>query len=236
MNIEFFCDDEHVSNYWPPKLAKDCVPEEILNLPQPQEKYRVDEKPILNIKGCAPAMDFMTAGYILHNSYATELQGFVHQFKENIKIKTARTIKDPSEDNNMFARKSMAVFYEDACPVVNDTKTRRVYFKYKTSWGIKTPPGYSCLIMQPTYLNETRFDLLPAIVDTDTYHLPIPVAGYLNVRELVRIEPGTPVLQIIPFKRDDWSMSINNTFPPDKSKFYIWNTYRRLFHKVKNFL
>ncbi len=90
--------------------------------------------------------------------------------------------------------------------------------------------------MQPTYLNETRFDLLPAIVDTDTYHLPIPVAGYLNVRELVRIEPGTPVLQIIPFKRDDWSMSINNTFPSDKSKFYIWNTYRRLFHKGKNFL
>lgn len=236
MNIEFFCDDEHVSEYWPPKPAKDCVPTEILELQESKEKYKVDEKPVLNIKGCAPAIDFLTAGYILENSYAIELASFIHQFKENIKIKTARTVVDPTDDSNIFARKSLAVFHEDACPVINDTKKQRVYFKFKTSWGIKTPPGYSCLIIQPKYLGENRFELLPAIVDTDTYHLPIPVAGYLNAKDLIRIEPGTPLIQVIPFKRDEWSMSVTNGFPTNKSKFYIWNTYKRLFHKVKSFL
>lgn len=236
MNIEFFCDDKNVSEYWPPQLAKDCVPAEILSLPDAREKYKVDEQPILNIKGCAPAMDFMTAGYILQNSYAIELVSFMHQFRENIKIKTAKTIKDTSDDSNIFARKSLAVFHEDACPITGNSKKQQTYFKFKTSWGIKTPPGYSCLVVQPYYLDENRFSLLPAIIDTDSYHLPITVAGTLNVKELVRIEPGTPVLQIIPFKRDDWTMTINNTFPPDKSKFYVWNTYKRLFHKIKNFL
>jgi hypothetical protein len=236
MNIEFFCDDENVSKYWPPKPAKDCVPEEIQMLPAAKEKYKVDESPILNIKGCAPAMDSLTAGYILHNSYSIELVSFMHQFKENIKIKTAKTIPDTSSDSNIFARKSLAVFYDDACPISTDLKKQRTYFKFKTSWGVKTPPGYSCLVMQPHYLGEHRFSLLPAIIDTDTYHLPITIAGSLNVKELVRIEPGTPILQIIPFKRDDWSMSVNDTFPADKSKFYVWNTYKRIFHKVKSFL
>jgi hypothetical protein len=235
MNIEFFCNDEHVSEYWPPKKASDCVPQEILDLHNAKEKYKSDERPILNIKSCAPAMDFMSAGYILHNSYAIELEPFIHQFKENIKIKTARTVTD-TEDANMFARKSLAVFHEDACPVISNGKKQRVYFKFKTSWGIKTPPGYSCLILQPQYLSESRFELMSAIIDTDSYHLPIPVAGYINEKDLVRIEPGTPLIQVIPFKRDDWDMSLINKFPPDKSKFYIWNAYKRLFHKVKSFL
>jgi hypothetical protein len=236
MNIEFFCNDEHVSEYWPPVPARDCVPQEILDLHTGKEKYKSDERPILNIKSCAPAMDFISAGYILYNSYAIELTPFIHQFKENIKIKTARTVTDPADDTNMFARKSLAVFHEDACPVINSERKQRVYFKFKTSWGIKTPPGYSCLVIQPQYLGESRFELLSAIVDTDTYHLPIPVAGYLNVKDLIRIEPGTPMLQIIPFKRDDWTMSLTNEYPSDKSKFYIWNAYKRLFHKVKSFL
>ena len=236
MNIEFFCDDKNVSEYWAPKRAVDCVPSEIAVLPDAKEKYKVNEPPILNVKGCAPAMDCMTSGYILYNAYAVELLPFIHQFKDNIKIKTAKTIDDSSEDSNIFARKSLAVFHENACPVISDSKKSRTYFKFKTVWGIKTPPGYSCLILQPQYLGEGRFTVLPAIVDTDSYHLPITVAGYLNSKELVRLEPGTPLLQIIPFKRDDWTMSISNTFPPNRAKFYIWNTYKRLFHKIKSFL
>lgn len=236
MNIEFFCDDKNIRELWAPKPAADFIPTEILNLVEPKEKYRSEEKPSLNIKSCPPAMDFMTAGYIMCSSYCIELESVLYQFKENIKIKTAKTVVDNPDDQNMFARKSLAVFYEDACPVSNSIKKQRVYFKFKTSWGIKTPPGYSCLIMKPYYLNENRYEILPAIVDTDTYHLPIPVTGYLNVKDLVRIEPGTPILQVIPFKRDDWNMSIQDSFPPNKSKFYIWNSYKRLFHKIKNFL
>lgn len=236
MNIEFLCDDKNICEHWPPIMAKDVIPEEILTLPEGKEKYRSDENPTLNIKSCPPAMDFLSAGYIIKSSYCVELQSVIYQFKENIKIKTAKTVFDNPDDQNMFARKSMAVFYDDACPVSNGGKKQRVYFKFKTSWGIKTPPGYSCLIMKPYYIAENRYDLLPAIVDTDTYHSPIPVTGYLNVKDLVRIEPGTPLLQVIPFKRDDWNMSIQNSFPPDKSKFYIWNSYKRLFHQIKNFL
>lgn len=236
MNIEFFCNDKHVSEYWPPLPAKDCVPEEYINLPDSKEKYQVKEEPIHNIKGCLPAMDFMTAGYIIFNSYELELDTTFKQFREDLSLKTARTIVEAEHESNIHARKALAIYYENACPVVNEQKKQRVYFKVKTSWAIRTPPGYSCLVMQPFYLNEKRFTIMPAVIDTDTYHLPIPITGYLNIKENTRIRPNTPLVQIIPFKRDDWNMSISNEIPSDKSKFFIWNSYKRLFHSIKKYI
>lgn len=236
MNIEFFCTDTNVASYWPPKPAKDCVPEEISNLPDGKEKYKINEEPLGNIKICLPAMDYINSGYIVHNSYELELEVGLKNFRDDLRIRTARTIKEQDHESSIYARKALAVYYENACPVVNEGKKQRAYFKIKTAWGIKTPPGYSCLVMQPFYLNESRFTILPGIIDTDTYHLPIPLVGYLNARETIRITPGTPLLQVIPFKRDDWDMKISTETLPDKSKFYVWNAYKRLFHKIKNFI
>jgi hypothetical protein len=236
MNIEFFCEDSHVSEYWPPVPAKDCIPEEYANLPAGKEKYQIKEEPIHNIKGCLPAMDFMSAGYIIFNSYELELDTKFKQFREDLNLKTARTITESEHESNIHARKALAIYYENACPVINEQKKQRVYFKVKTSWAVRTPPGYSCLVMQPFYLNEKRFTIMPAIIDTDTYHLPIPITGYLNIKENTRIRPGTPLVQIIPFKRDDWNMSISDKIPSDKSKFFIWNSYKRLFHSIKKYI
>jgi hypothetical protein len=103
-------------------------------------------------------------------------------------------------------------------------------------WGIKTPPGYSCLVIQPFYLPDGNVQILPGIIDTDTYHLPIPVTGYLKDNTSLRLSPGMPVLQIIPFKRDEWGMAVSNELVSDKSKFFIWNTYKRLYHSIKKYI
>lgn len=236
MNIEFFCSDENIRKYWPPKVAGEFIPEDFLNLPNIKDSYRMQEDPISNIKGCIPLQDFLSSGYIITNAYELDLGVTFKNFREDLTIKTAKTISTGEQETKIYARKEMAVYYESACPVINESKKQRAYFKAKTAWGIKTPPGYSCLIIQPSYINEKRFSLMPAIVDTDTYHLPIPIAGYLNVKESIRITPGTPLVQIIPFKRDEWQMEVKSEAPADKSKFYIWNAYKRLFHKVKKFV
>lgn len=235
MNIEFFCQDNNIIDYWPPKPAIECIPENIANLQEPKEKYNNTEKPILNIKACMPAMDYMSAGYILFNSYEIEFESSFHQFKEQLTLKTSQTIIQDSDNSNINGRKSLAVFEESECPISKEGKGKN-YFKFKSSWGVRTPAGYSCLIIQPFYLKSKLFQIIPSIVDTDKYHLPIPVSGYLTTKDKIRIEPGTPLLQIIPFKRDEWNMKINNEFPSDKSKFFIWNAYYRLFHAIKKYV
>lgn len=234
MNIEFFCTDENVLKYWHPKPANSCVPEEILNLETPKERYKSEEPPVVNMKSCIPAMDYLTSGYIIYNAYEIELETIFNNFKENIKMKTAETIEqDPTDP---FARKSMAIFEKETCPISKHNVKIKQYFKFRSMWSIKTPPGYSCLVMQPFYLPDNEIQILPGIIDTDCYHLPISVAGYVVSKDKIRIPPGTPLLQIIPFKRDDWKMSVSKDMPSDKSKFFIWNTYKRLSHAVKKYI
>jgi hypothetical protein len=234
MNIEFFCTDENVLKYWPPQPASNCIPEEISNLDPPKERYKSQEPPVVNIKSCMPAMDYLTSGYIIYNAYEVELETVFNSFKETIKIKTAQTINQPSTD--AFSRKSMAVFERDSCPMNKHDVKIKQYFKFRSMWSIKTPPGYSCIVMQPFYLPNNEIQILPGIIDTDSYHLPISVTGYVISKDKFRISPGTPLLQVIPFKRDDWEMSVSNNVPPDKSKFFIWNTYKRLSHAVKKYI
>ena len=234
MNIEFFCTDENVLKYWPPIPASSCVPEEISNLETPKERYKSQEPPVVNMKSCMPAMDYLTSGYIIYNAYEVELETVFNNFKETIKLKTAQTINQPSTD--AFSRKSMAVFERDLCPMNKHDVKIKQYFKFRSMWSIKTPPGYSCLVMQPFYLPNNEIQILPGIIDTDSYHLPISVTGYVISKDKLRISPGAPLLQIIPFKRDDWEMSVSNNVPSDKSKFFIWNAYKRLSHAVKKYI
>ena len=236
MNIEFFCTDTNIAKYWPPKPIQDCIPDRFLNLADAKEKYKINEETIGNIKACLPAMDYMSSGYVLFNGYELEIAHFNKNFRDDLKIKTAETIKEEEHESDIHARKAMAIYFENACPVGDEVRKQQCYFKIKTAWGIKTPPGYSCLIVQPFYSADDRLTVLPAIVDTDTYHLPIPVVGYLNEKTTIRVTPGTPLLHIIPFKRDEWTMSVNTKILPDKSKFYIWNSYKRLFHTIKKYL
>jgi len=144
MNIEFFCTDENVLKYWPPQPASRCVPEEISDLEPPKERYKSNEPPIINMKACMPVMDYLTSGYIIYNAYEIELETIFNNFKENIKIKTAETINQNTAD--AFTRKSMAVFEKEACPISKPNVKIKQYFKFKSMWGIKTPPGYSCLV------------------------------------------------------------------------------------------
>jgi hypothetical protein len=64
------------------------------------------------------------------------------------------------------------------------------------------------LFVQPQYSDDTPLTALQAIVDTDAFvsdgHLSFLVQkGFKGV-----IKQGTPLVQIIPFKRESWKMDI----------------------------
>jgi len=74
--------------------------------------------------------------------------------------------------------------------------------KFINHWLIKTNPGWSCLIIPPINHFDKRFTCLGAVVDTDTYDtfINFPAVWHiLNHDNLIKA--GTPLVQVIPFKR-----------------------------------
>ncbi len=88
-----------------------------------------------------------------------------------------------------------------SCPM---TKNREMetgsYPKLINPWRIETAKGWSSLIL-PIYWEPNPFyDVVPAIVHTDFYHTANIVLNIKTDREF-SIKFGTPMVQIIPFKR-----------------------------------
>jgi len=74
--------------------------------------------------------------------------------------------------------------------------------KIVNPWGIKTNKGYSCQIIPPQH-RENIIQILPGVVDTDTYNVPVEFPFVLKDPSWRGLIPaGTPYAQIIPFKRE----------------------------------
>jgi hypothetical protein len=217
-NIIFRCHPEYL------KWSEDNQPVPVsTNLPKWYKKLSHSwEK--LTIKGCMPFLDTITTGYIIKTP-----QDYYVKLKPK---------KDPKPDEDPYdfvvdASFSNAPNYLKAQAEkigVNFNATFHPYtqlegspmlernlspkfFKFDNPWIIETPPGYSCLFLPLLNNNDDRFEILPGIVDTDVYEhrvqFPCVFNGwkYKNGYEGT-IKKGTPIVQIIPFKREKWKMKI----------------------------
>jgi len=74
--------------------------------------------------------------------------------------------------------------------------------KIENPWKINTPPGYSCLITKPLNRMFEGFEPNSMFVPTDTYDGPINIPAVMSSKPQ-EIEKGEPLVQVIPFKRDE---------------------------------
>lgn len=79
-------------------------------------------------------------------------------------------------------------------------------------WLIKTPPGYSTLITSP-FNDESRphpaIKTLTGLVNTDTYRNQITFFFHIKYPFEGVIKQGTPLVQLIPIKREEWKHEIS---------------------------
>lgn len=147
------------------------------------------------IKQCPPVIDMLTSGYII--SCPVDIKLFPKDEPANYKGFDAETHVDfmPSQHHWKM------------CPV--DAGQGKMHWtKIKHGWTVRTPAGYSCLFIQPFYFFNKDITLFPAIVDTDKHDVPVEFPGYLHSNSVTTIEQGTPLMQVIPFKRDEWNMEM----------------------------
>lgn len=113
--------------------------------------------------------------------------------------------------------------------------------KWQTYWGVKTDEGYSTMFIHPIHRNDLPFYSVTAIVDTDKFATRNPYAFFIKSGFKGVLQRGTPMLQVIPFKREEWNMEITE---PDGSDYHrsqqqiasvFTQPYKRLFWQRKKF-
>jgi hypothetical protein len=83
---------------------------------------------------------------------------------------------------------------------------RPLIVKFLNPWTIVTPPGYSTLVVEPLNRAALPFHFFAGVVDTDRLYKPInfPASCLMEPGSRCALKRGTPLVQVIPFRRDDW--------------------------------
>jgi hypothetical protein len=186
-----------------PKPSSKYIPDWYKNLESyigGEKKPAGDGTTTGTIKRCMPVFDAIDAGYII----PTPCDVWVRQ----VPLEDDPTKTQPYYE---WANFSVIQFHPiQQAPVhPNNNGHTNSYPKWINSWSIKTPPGYSVAFVQPWH-RESVFTILPGVVDTDTYSAPVNFPFVLNEPTTFEglISAGTPMAQVIPFKRDSWEMEI----------------------------
>jgi hypothetical protein len=209
-----------------------------LNIP---EWYKKLEHSALDrtIKGCMPFLDTLTTGYLLkmpqdlylrHNVISKNDKG--EEFRDSFQTYGLYDLFSVLQAKQLNLNSGIDVHpikQLEGSPFIEKNKNLPFY-KIMNPWKIKTPKGYSCLFISPLNNSDDRFSIISGIVDTDTFpneiNFPIVVNGDKYPILETLIKKGTPYVQVIPFKRENWKMKIT-----PRKQLEIQNS--RLFYGMK---
>jgi hypothetical protein len=170
------------------------------------------------IKHCMPVLDAITAGYLLYTPVdliisSRDGQPYYEWFGANDLIGWHPKIQ---AENHPLANTEMIP-------------------KFLNPWSIKTDKGTSCLVTHPFHRDDLPFITMTGIVDTDSYNAPIALVFTLKDPMFEGIIPaGTPMAQVVPFKRDSWSMSIGEHDDKLESSKQSWRVRKLNSLRYKN--
>jgi hypothetical protein len=75
---------------------------------------------------------------------------------------------------------------------------------------MQTPKGYSLLITHPLNRLDLPFTTLSAVVDADKYPISDGSIPFFLKKDFYGIiKKGTPLFQVIPFKREEWDSEMS---------------------------
>lgn len=201
------------SEFWegvapPPYPAAQEVPRWYKSLASMAEGEDPEGIPPRSIKRCSPFLDGLQAGYII--PLCTDV--YVHA----------------PENEKDLVRFSWGI--QSPFPIVTNHDTTQYKgspwnraYKFSSPWHINLPEGYTALFL-PILPNRyesspPKFDALPAMVDLDVYGAIVNYPFLWNEYPFEGfIQQGTPVVQMVPFRRELWSHVIEQVTAEDEKE------------------
>ena len=190
---------------WYKKLNTDFEP----NVPphmieDPFNRYK-DHQNQPTVKKCPGIFDFLHAGYIVPawSDFVfrwSEKSEYIFEFKGSIPVERLRRDgMTPVVLGHDHPQAEGAPFWDNSCKDI---------MKIVSPWTVDTSEGISVMLLQPYYHNSTEYTVMPGLLDSDMNHIAnkqIQIFIKINVQgKNIFIEKGTPLLQVIPFKRTDY--------------------------------
>ena len=181
------------------RFAKDLQTGEYYKAPKevcpfPKEGTTDDYGKIPTWKACPAIMDGFSTGYVLKTpcdiTFFKGSDGFIDVKVSDLKHKDFCT-----------RRPSMPQFE-------HPYGYHKEHFAWYSEWGLELPDGYSALFMTPMNRFDLPFLNTTGVVDSDKVHLLGTFPFFIPTNWEGTIPAGTPYMQILPFKREDWNHEV----------------------------
>lgn len=196
----------------------------VKNIPQ----WFKDIDPVIDnqmtVKRCVPVLDAFTTGYVFKTSADVFYDSETKRFVDNGISETVTFHKDFQLDGWSF-----------------DENVEPHPYKWINKFHLKTPKGYSILFTHPLNRTDLPFVTMSSVVDTDNFPLSVQFPFFIKKGFHGLIPAGTPIIQAIPIKREDWQSDYGNE---EESYVYkdMWKwldppmaKYKRMFWNRKNY-
>lgn len=199
----------------PPKPAKFYLPkwyQDSAIVPADKKRYEDGDLKNHSMKACMPLLDAMVSGYV------QETWCDIHISRKDDGSVHYNYAMDPEI---MSARPELQAHSPDGYLSIE--------FVWRQPYGIETPKGWSVLLTHPFNHTHLPYQSMTAIVDTDAYtHAPFPNNYPFFLRDDFEgvIPAGSPMFQIVPIKRVDWSHTVEK---------FDHNRHRRAYARVARF-
>jgi hypothetical protein len=197
--IKFLMNPDLVDIIDPPKPASQVLPEWYK---QASPYINEDDKHLPITKGfqyginrtykrCSPVMDAMTQGYVWTTSCDIQF-----------------VLNDPAQRVVWNAHPYQPLDYTHSREQLPNYPLEGEPFRWIRPFKPVTPKGYSMLFKHPSHRFDLPWFTLEGVVDTDKHPVGTNAPAILDPTFEGVIPKGTPVVQMIPFKRESWkSMS-----------------------------
>lgn len=236
MKIEFIPSNEDTELLIPPpRPASNFIPDWYKSKKKYDglSKFEAAATKSPGIKNCMPFLDALTAGYIQETwcdifiTYDESTQTSKHMYASGSPAPLS-----VRQDSSLDADKNYFLPFE---------------FVWQLQWTPKTEEGWGVLITHPLNNISLPFQTLSGIIDSDVFYHSVSgnLPFYVKkpaVGEEVFIPCGTPMYQIIPFKRENWKsktlrynkkMITKNSHEVSKRFF---DSYKNYFRKNKKYV
>ena len=177
-------------------------------------------------KKCTPMLDALVSGYII--TLWADVQ--VRQIKDEVGNHFPRITWKVNAYRGVFLQHGAS-----SMQIPPPAGYSNLVFKYQNTWIPHTPVGYSVLVTSPFGYKDLPFHAVPAIIDSDKSQLEIIPPMWIKEGFEGVIEAGTPLIQITPFKRENWKTEFDYLKTGEYEKLEDKNFNKHIInHYVRN--
>jgi hypothetical protein len=164
-----------------------------------KERYRFDSG---MVKQCPAFPDFFSSGYILPMWADTT----IYFDKDTGEYRWKCGVLGSPFDINVFEPYKFTnhVNYKYKNKIAN------IIFQFINPWYIRLPKGYSVMQLPLFYHPTEKYDILPGTYDGHIASSDKLEVAYFTDKEEIFIKKGTPLVQYIPYKKENFNIDIRD--------------------------